>query len=159
MQTEVLKELNSIARRNSGLLRPEDVVAFAADPQTALHSRFTWDDSVAAMQHRLWQARQIIRVTVTMLPRASKEFRAFVSLKSDRYQSGGGYRATAKVLSDPEQRESLLAEALECLEGWRERYRELKALAPVFEAIDIVARSEKPKKEMGIPVTSAARRT
>lgn len=142
MESDVLKELNSIARQNSGLLRAEDVVAFASDPETALHSRFEWDDTEAAAKYRLFQARNIIRVTVTMLPRASKEFRAFVSLKADRYQAGGGYRATAKVLSDPEKRAALLDEALQDLEVWRERYRELKALTPIFEAIDKV---KKPK--------------
>jgi hypothetical protein len=67
-RTAIVAELETIRRNAGGVLRPEDVVSFAADPDTELHSRFEWDDTEAAQQYRLWQARQLIRVTVTVLP-------------------------------------------------------------------------------------------
>ena len=135
-----LQELETIAAANNGLLRAADVIAFAVDESTALHSRFTWDDDEAAHQYRLYQARNLIRVTVSMLPRVKQEYRAFVSLKSDRYSGdGGGYRVTANVLSSKERRAELLENALEDLEVFQQKYRMLTELAPVFGAASQVA--------------------
>jgi len=132
-------ELEKIRKRNKGILRAEDVVSFAQNPDTALHSRFTWDDTEAARQYRIWQAREIIRVEVTILPHTQKSYSAYVSLKSDRKNEGGGYRSTIDVLSDEEYYTQLLDEAKEDLEYWREKYHVLqKELKAVFAEIDKV---------------------
>lgn len=136
--TAIQKELESI-RRENGILRPEDVVAFAVNPQTALHSRFNWDDGEAAHQYRLQQARQVIRVTVHMLPVVNRETRVYVSLKSDRYEKGGGYRPIVNVLTNEDQRAELLGQALEEMQLWRAKYRRLNELLPIFAALDAVA--------------------
>lgn len=134
-----LRELESIAASHRGHLRAADVVEFAKDPETALHSRFTWDDTEAADRWRLQQARQIIRIAVTMYgDDHPMPFRAFVSLQGDR-QSGNGYRALATVLSDEDLRERLLEQARQELEGFRRKYSALIELSKVFEAIDEVA--------------------
>lgn len=130
-----VEELEHIAEVNGGLLRPKDVVSFAADPETALHGKFTWDDEEAGHNYRLWQARTLIRCTVIMLPKAKKEYRAFVSMKSDRMNPGGGYRSTVSVLARKSSRNDLLKQALEELEAFKARYKELKELADVFDAI------------------------
>lgn len=132
------RELELIRRRNGGILRAEQVVEFARNPKTALHSQFEWDDTKAGYQYRLWQAREIIRVRVTMEPRINAETRAYVSLYSDRKQPGGGYRAIADVLSDEERREELLQQALRDMEAFKHKYIQLKRLAPVFAAMDRV---------------------
>jgi hypothetical protein len=44
-----------------GRVAPEDVVEYADDPASPLHSAFEWDDTVAAQQHRLAQARSLIK--------------------------------------------------------------------------------------------------
>ncbi len=64
----IKQELEALAEANNGILRPEIVVEFARDAKTALHSRFEWDDTEAAKQYRLWQARQIIKVAINVLP-------------------------------------------------------------------------------------------
>ena len=127
-------ELDLIAKRHGGKLRPEDVVEFARDPSTALHVKFTWDDTEAARQHRLWQARSLISIVVTTLPGQTKEFRAFVSMQDDRKERGGGYRFTIAVLSDKEKRAKLLAEALADFDRWKEKYETLEELGEVFAA-------------------------
>jgi hypothetical protein len=132
------EELDAIAKANGGKLRPADVVDFAADPKTALHSKFTWDDGEAGRRYRIWEARHLIRVSVKMMPRGEKKYHAWVSLVEDRAIPGGGYSATAKVLSDRQRRQRLLDQALRELERWRERYRELSELADVFAAADKV---------------------
>ena len=139
----VLRELQQIAKRHRGVLRPHDVVEFARDDSTALHSKFTWDDTEAANQYRLWQAREVIRVRVTVLEKAGVEYRAFVSLGRDRIRPRGGYRVTADVLSDGEMRGELLSEALDELERFQIKYQKLTELAPVFEAAKKVRRRAK----------------
>src|SRR5947207_42729 len=93
------QELELIRSKNKGLLRPHDVVKFARDPKTDLHSHFTWDDSKAAAEYRLEQARRIIRVAVVIEPNTSKLTRAYVSLTGERDREGG-YRAIAEILDN-----------------------------------------------------------
>ena len=72
------QELEQIRKANDGELRPADVVEFARNPDTALHSRFTWDDDKAAAEYRLWQARELIRVVVQLHPKTNKKMRVYV---------------------------------------------------------------------------------
>lgn len=72
MNNETRKAIHSrlekIRARNAGLLRPDDVVKDARSESSPLHSLFEWDNSKAAHQHRLYQARDLIasvRVEVT----------------------------------------------------------------------------------------------
>jgi hypothetical protein len=46
---------------NDGRLNPEDVVDAARNPNSSLHSYFTWDDTEAAASYRLQEARALIR--------------------------------------------------------------------------------------------------
>lgn len=135
---EIQAELHSIESRD-GLLRPESVVEYASNPNTALHSCFTWDDTEAAREHRIWQARQVIRVVIKQMPRMDEEpMRVYVSLKSDRNEEGGGYRTLVSVMSDAERRQELLSQAMEEAKEWRRKYRMLTELAAVFEELDKV---------------------
>lgn len=127
-------ELERIRLAGGGLLRPEDVVAAARPADSPLHDQFEWDDGRAAGEYRLWQARQIIRVAVRILPPEEQPIRAYVSLRTDRTVTGGGYRSLCEVLSDRQLREQLLAEALDDMEGFGRKYGRLKELAPVFAA-------------------------
>ena len=64
----VAEKLAEIADLNGGRLTPDLVLDEAKDPNSILHGLFEWDDSLAAHQHRLFQARQIItsvRVVIT----------------------------------------------------------------------------------------------
>ena len=135
----VLRELAAITKAE-GILRAESVIAYARDPESALHHRFTWDDTAAAHQYRLEQARRLIRCAVVVLPVADVQYRAFVSLGSDRVRPGGGYRITASVLSDDAQRAELLAQALTAFQRVRRRYQGLQELDPVFAALDAIQR-------------------
>lgn len=132
--TKVQKELKQIAKQAGGILRPEAVVERASDPESALHEHFTWDDTKAAQEYRLWQARQIIRVSVVVLDEENEPVRTYVSLTTDRKNVGGGYRPIEVVLSDEEMREQMLADAFADLKMLREKYKRLKELSEVFAA-------------------------
>jgi len=127
----ILEELHALKQR--GVLQPKSVVDAARDEASPLHSLFTWDDTEAAEQYRLIEARKLIAVHVEWLPGASSPSPVFVSLHNDR--RGGGYRTMVDVLSDAERRAQLLEEALEEMTYFREKYKALKELAGVFDAI------------------------
>lgn len=138
MDLKVMAELEQIRKENGELLRPIDVVKYAEDPKTALHSHFTWDDENAAREYRLEEARRLIRVAVTILPHYDKPIRVFVSLKEDRLVEGGGYRTIVEVMSDEDLRLQLIKEALADLQAWERKYNVLTELAPIFEAAKTV---------------------
>lgn len=140
-------ELELIRQNAGGILLPEHVVDFAKSPNTALHGKFTWDDSKAAHEYRLWQARQVIRVNVTVIGNQQPEVRAYVSLNSDRRQQGGGYRAITDVMSDAERRRELINQAFAEFDRWRKRYQELTELAPLFEHSDQLRSEIVPEPE------------
>jgi hypothetical protein len=139
----IVAELRRIAKDIvDGVLLPEEVVRAARPEKSPLHSRFDWEDSEAAHNWRLHQARNLIRVTVTYVidPRTkeSRPMRVFVSLTPDRVE--GGYRVTVDVLSDREQRKRLLQDALDELERFQAKYAALEELAEIFTAISRLKR-------------------
>lgn len=127
----VLEELRSLQRR--GVLQPKSVVEAARDKTSPLHDHFTWNNTEAAEQFRILEARKLIAVHVELLPGASEPSPVFVSLRNDRRK--GGYRAMVDVLSDAEMRSQLLDEALEELAYFKAKYKSLSELAGIFEEI------------------------
>jgi hypothetical protein len=131
----IRQALESLAVDNK--LDPVAVVEAARDETSPLHDCFTWDNSEAAHQFRLIEARKLIQVHVTILAGSTETVQAWVSLRDDR-QAGGGYRPIGVVMSRKTMRESLLRDALADLETWRRKYATLKELAGIFAAHDRV---------------------
>jgi hypothetical protein len=114
-------------------------VEFAKNPDTAWHIKFQWDNEKAGHEHRLQQARHFIKVFVDVedVGGSALEYQVYVSLESDR--KTGGYRATREVLSDEDLKNQLLMQAKRDMLYWKNRYRTLEVLAPVFRAIEAIA--------------------
>lgn len=134
-----LRELRQIAKKHGGVLQPDDVVSFAQNPRTALHSVFCWNDTEAAKQWRLEQARRMIRVIVVHEPRKGEDIQAFVALRSERYNDGG-YRYMPTLMTTEDGRMSVLETALWELVAFQKKYKRLKELSNVFEAIESLKR-------------------
>lgn len=136
------EELAAIHKANRGKkLMPADVVAFARNPKSALHSRFTWDNRAAADRYRILEARWLIEmVKVSVLGDDREPVRVYVSLAQDRENARGGYRGLDDVLRNAQLRDALLGEALEDLRRVEERYGRLTELAAVFAEADRVRR-------------------
>lgn len=126
-------ELKRIAEKHGGILKPEVVVQEARSKKSPLHSRFCWDDSKAAHEYRIWQARQLIRVVVETIEGVEGRHEVFVSLTTDRKESG--YRVMTEVLNSAQMRARMLDDALRELEFFQHKYRRLKELADVFAAV------------------------
>lgn len=136
----VEEELDYIWERD-GILRPEAVVRYAKNKETALHSRFEWNNTAAAEKYRLIQAERVIRARVTIIENGNKSVatRAFVSLPSDR-NGKHGYRSVVSVLSDKYLRAELLESAMAELQAFQRKYKTLTELEPLFSAIDDAAK-------------------
>jgi hypothetical protein len=124
------------ALKSNGVIRPADVVEHARNPESAMHGWFEWDDTEAAAQYRLEQARRLLRVYVTVKAADTTPLRTFVSLSTDREQKGGGYREMQDVMSDEQLRAQLLADAFKELRAAQTKYRGLQQLSGVWEALD-----------------------
>lgn len=135
----IQEELEAIREEHEGILRAEDVLEFAKNPETSLHKKFTWDDTLAAQQYRLAQARAVIRVNVITPETTGMTVRAYVSMMGDRRLPGGGYRSLSDVMGNQELRRQLLAQAMKEARLWREKYKNLQELSTVFGAIDEAA--------------------
>jgi hypothetical protein len=136
----IQEELEYIRIQNGGLLDPVKVVAYARNSETALHHKFEWDDSVAAEQYRIWQARKIISLELTIVQGIKSEsvsIRTYSSLSDDRRgEEARGYRLSMDILSDEDLTQRLLEEARQEMRLFRRKYEKLKELSKVFEAMD-----------------------
>jgi hypothetical protein len=131
------EELEIIAEKNGGILRPHDVVEFAKDPKTALHKSFEWDDSEAAKKYRITQAQQVIRCHVIQLesdhgPMTVRAYQSLPSMRGPDHE----YVKTSACMSNDEWKSEMLKTALKELNAFREKYGILSSLAPLFEKID-----------------------
>jgi hypothetical protein len=140
---KIQAELDKIRKDHGGFLNPHHVVAYAKNDKTALHRLFKWDDGAAARAYRLCQARQIIRVYVTVIPNdnASKMTRVVISVPSHRRKKLG-YVSLDMAMADKDMRAELLNEARGDMIRFRTKYNRLHELSKVFEAMDQVIQNE-----------------
>lgn len=133
----ITDELRKIARKNGGVLTPEEVLAHAENKKSVLHSCFEWDDTEAARRYRIEQARELIRVSVVIIENDSAPVRAFVSIIDDRLEGKpGGYRETETLIKTKDGREAILKTALWELKAFQKKYSNLKELFGVFQEIN-----------------------
>ena len=133
---EVGSHLELLRQEQHGELTPEDVVKDARNPNSPLHSHFEWDDTRAAEQHRLNQARNLIRSVVAIYTsdkKPAQRVRAFVHVPE---KGAPHYRSTDHAMSQTKTRNMVLRRAWRELKAWRDRYRELKEFSALIETID-----------------------
>jgi hypothetical protein len=118
---------------------PATIVDHAANPRSPAHGLFNWDDSTAAREYRLVQARVIlgsfvIETEVTTKGREPRNIEVpFVSRSAP-----GLYEITTRAMRSPDKRDFILRSALAELKRFRSRYANLSELALVFAAMDEV---------------------
>ncbi len=136
-----------------GYVTPEKIVDDAKNEKSPLHSFFEWDDSAAAAQYRLDQARFLLR-SIMIIP--GKEIktpvRAFYcvhasdvpaslpdnekSISTDP-ASRVVYATIKKVFNDADLSQQVVDQALSELKSWQNRYRQYKQLASLNNIIDV----------------------
>lgn len=126
MTTSTRDELLSIRDANGGVLTPEIVVDVARNPEHPLHSRFEWDDSVAAERYRRDQAHVLIqKAKVAFQPQGEagppRLARAFVAIRA---ADGHVYDPVEEVAQDPLRRKMALADMEREWKALRRKYEE-----------------------------------
>jgi hypothetical protein len=98
-KTKAVRErLERIRRREKGILTPDAVVNDARDTSSPLHGYFTWDDTEAAKQFRLDQARTLIRnIKVEVITTTNRVAAPFYVRDPQRSSDEQGYRAIAEI--------------------------------------------------------------
>jgi len=130
----VIGELRAIAEKY-GLITPQAVIERARNPNSSLHSKFEWDDTLAAEKWRIEQARRLLQVTIEYIGENPEPVRAFVSLVRDRSGDDTGYRVTSVVVSDKELYAEMLRDAVCEMRVFEQKYRRVKELRHVFAAM------------------------
>lgn len=131
------QHIEMLRQRCKGELTPEDILDDAKNDNSPLHSFFEWSDSEAAKQYRLQQARGLIRAVVAIYVSDDKPAvrqRAYVNIKAAGEPQH--YREITHAMSQTKTRDIVLNKAMAELIGWRNRYRDLKAFADLFDQID-----------------------
>jgi len=141
------ERLEKIAEKHGGELPPVAVVADARKESSPLHNSFTWDDTEAAKQWRIEQARRLIRsFEVTYMDSrddTETTHQVFVNLYENNTPSKP-YERLEDVFNDPVRRHSYLLLALCELRSFKEKYKRLTELSRIFDEIDrLESRSKK----------------
>ena len=134
-RVEAEKAGRALARlAKNGELTAEKVVRSAQSERSPLHPAFEWDDTAAAHEFRLTQARALtrhLRIVTDANPAPERAyFHVCISGGTDAYVT------SARVLSEPELYEALKRDALAALNAARLRFHEIKELETVWTAID-----------------------
>jgi len=134
------QEVERICAKNGGIATPDAVVAAAKSVRNPLHEEFEWDNAVAAHEHRLNQARSMLRsikVIREELPdRPHRVYEVVRGPSSDEGKPRKVYQSVEDIMADPDKRAELLSRALRELVAWQKRYRHLQELAIAFRATD-----------------------
>ncbi len=128
-----------IREAKGGSINPAELVeTLDKDEGNVLRAFFEWDDGKAAIDHRVEQARGLLRAIHVIYEDAPEsETRAYeiVEVPQEDAKAIKLYRRKEDVMSDPDTRADLFDRALRELMSLQRRYRVLRELEPVFLAI------------------------
>ncbi len=130
------RRLNKL-EKSDGSLTPALIVKDARNPKSPLHNEFEWDDSKAAQQYRLEQARYITRAIECTIIEHEQEIKTYpyVSLRDEPETP---YYSTTTILQSEDKTDRWIAQAKHDLKIWRNKYSAIKELKGLFEVIDEV---------------------
>lgn len=144
---EAAAELSRI-KSVRGQLTPANIVAESSDPTAKFYNWFEWDDSLAAVEHRKNQARQLVRCLVIHREENDHVVKAprYVSVVTD---SSTEYLESERAVANTNLRRQVIDKALKDLRSWQERYRGLVELGELHEAIEnLLKMNEDPVAEV-----------
>lgn len=152
---ELASILKHESKRHGGTLNIHRLLKDAKSPKHPLHNYFEWDDKVAAEQHRLQQARELI--ALLMVIENEREHRAFMNVWFDeqgdttlnRNQVAESvYMDYVDVFNDDKFRKHALERAIREMLAFENKYEMLEELNDVFSAM----KKAKKKIQRGLVV-------
>lgn len=147
-------ELARIQQENNGVLTPQEVVEQARDVKNPLHNCFDWNNTSAAEQWRLQQARQLITSISIVVSYNGKqeEIDAFVNVTRQEKVAGANnqiYLDIHTAMNNETFKKEVVMNAWNELMHWQNKYQQFKEFSAVFNAMKQVKLKivkEKPKK-------------
>lgn len=125
MMDQIAKALQDIFDRDS-VLKPSSVLKMAMKKSSPLHDRFEWDDAKAGHEHRLDQARRLIRVTPIIY---EGEPDRMIHVRAKITPSEGEYLPTRAVVKTQSKYERAYDELSKQIGGVLETMNTLRAAA------------------------------
>lgn len=131
-------ELEKIRLKNSGVITPEAVVSAAKKPTNPLHDYFQWNDSAAAKDWRIEQARRLIRSVQVITTTSTRTFNVPKYVRDPRQGQEQGYAALVEIRDEAD----VAAEALgyECVRAAAllTRARDIAEVLGLSEQVDVL---------------------
>jgi hypothetical protein len=134
--------------RLGGEFTPDRVLDEAQKSRSPIHKYFEWDDTEAARQHRLLQARNLVNHLLLIITIDGEEVptKAFhsIELQIDDETAGREYSSFEVILNDPDRKEQVVERALAEVDAWQARWLHYsEVFGGVFKAVDKVKKSKK----------------
>jgi len=147
---DVGRELEVIRKDNGGMLRPEDVVKRAKSKKSCLYGLFEWNDAEAGHQHRLLQARYIIKSVKVVFEPSRPPVTKYVNVRqvpiSESY-----YQDIRIVVRDEDEFDLAMQAALSKLMSAQQAVEELRECAKRHK--------KKEEKQIGLALNGVATAT
>lgn len=145
------KELERLAGENNGDVPAENLLEASTPKNAPCHNQFEWNNSIAAHEFRLDQARCLIRsVRVVVVseegePEGEPER---IYIRATTEENGSCYITKSKLLSDEDLMHQALTEARNLVLGAQRKFAWLNDLAGIFnETVKKIDRVIKKKKQ------------
>ena len=145
------KHMESLNNKH-GAVTPELLLDSSRSEDSVMHPCFEWDDTKAAEKYRVKQALGIICNLTCVKVTGNKDenptkTRAFVNVSSSSRREKGTFKPIIEAISNSDMRRTVLRNAIEELECFKNKYSSLTELIGVFEEIDKLKKSpDQPNK-------------
>jgi len=144
------KRIDEILRIESEKgLTAERLLEAASKKTNPLHDLFEWNDSLAAHNYRLQQARVFINEVKVIIE--NKEYYAFENVKvsvfgrennsENLHKTERVYKPVMEILSNEELRQQIINSALKHHEYWEAQNEKYSELSPIIKAAKKVRQS------------------
>lgn len=116
-EAQIVGETIEKLKDSKGHIKAKTILKDAKNPKSKLHNYFDWEDSEAAKQWRLSQARDLINhvVEVVVINNTNVEQRSFVSVNV--INNGKVYVPIQIAIDNEDYRKQLLTKAIKTLEN------------------------------------------
>lgn len=137
---DVAGRIDDLIRRD-GFCTPAAVVEDGRAPSSPFHRHLEWDDTAAAHEHRLSQARGIIRCFRVVDQPGEATVPVYVHVAEVNATDAAGYVRRETAMADPELRERYLRGELARIAGAVARVEGEPEFGPMVSAVDAVRRA------------------
>lgn len=125
----------ALADANDGRLSPDMVVKTASDLASPLHPKFEWDDTEAAIEHRRYQARQLIRSVRIEYRTETFSFTAPAYIREPGLTRTAGYISTGRLATDEDKAREAVVTEFSRVSAALKRAQEVAAALGLSDAI------------------------